>query len=133
MTKSQMKGYKKCQLAVPWQIYLIERNLILLGHVHRMEIDPLRRQLLYSQLKEGKRNQGRPRLRFKNVAKRNFKWRVPGEPWKITELRGEVRPNQMTDIIHPLNDHNSKTHLFRHPNIRSSFPTRDVSANEFYV
>ena len=54
---------------------LIERNLRWVGHVLRMDNDRLPRQLLYSQLKEGKRNQGRPRLRFKDVAKRNMKWR----------------------------------------------------------
>ena len=54
---------------------LIERNLRWLGHVHRMDNDRLPKQLLYSQLKEGKRNQGRPRLRFKDVAKRNMNWR----------------------------------------------------------
>ena len=54
---------------------LIERNLRWLGHVHRMDDDRLPKQLLYSQLKEGKRNQGRPRLRFKDVAKRNMNWR----------------------------------------------------------
>ena len=55
---------------------LIEKNLRWLGHVHRMEHSRLPRQLLYSQLKEGKRNTGRPRLRLKDVAKRNMKWRA---------------------------------------------------------
>ena len=54
---------------------LIVRNLRWLGHVHRMDNDRLPQQLVYSQLKDGKRNQGRPRLRFKDVAKRNMKWR----------------------------------------------------------
>ena len=63
---------------------LIERNLRWLGHVHRMENDPLPKQLLYSQLKEGKRNQGRPRLRFKEEAKRNTKWRdINTSSWKM--------------------------------------------------
>jgi len=55
---------------------LIEKNLQWLGHVHRMEHSLLPRQLLYSQLKEGERNTGRPRLRLKDVAKRNIKWRA---------------------------------------------------------
>ena len=64
---------------------LIERNLRWVGHVHRMENDRLPRQLLYSQLKEGKRNQGRPRLRFKDVAKRNMKWReINLNSWQTT-------------------------------------------------
>ena len=41
----------------------------------RMENDRLPGQLLYYQLCEGKRNQGRPRLRFKDVVKRNMRYR----------------------------------------------------------
>lgn len=52
---------------------LIQMNLRWLGHVERMDHSRLPRQLLYSQLKEGKRNQGRPRLRFKDTVKRNLK------------------------------------------------------------
>ena len=54
---------------------LIEKNLRWLGHVHRMDRNRLPRQLLYSQLCNGKRNQGRPRLRFKDIVKRNIKCR----------------------------------------------------------
>ena len=54
---------------------LIERNLRWTGHVHRMESGRLPRQLLYSQLSRGARNRGRPRLRFKDVVKRNLKCR----------------------------------------------------------
>ena len=42
---------------------LIEKNLRWLGHVHRMENDRLPQQMLYSELCEGIRNQGTPRLR----------------------------------------------------------------------
>ena len=64
---------------------LIEKNLRWLGHVHRMDADRLPRQQLYSQLCEGKRNQGRPRLRFKDVIKRNMKYRkIDIETWQIT-------------------------------------------------
>ena len=52
---------------------LIEMSLRWVDHVHRMDNDRLSRQLQYSQLKEGKINQGRPRLRFKDVAKSNMK------------------------------------------------------------
>ena len=44
----------------------------LAGHLHRMD-NPT--QLLYSQLCLRMRNQGTPRLRFKDVAKRNMKRR----------------------------------------------------------
>jgi hypothetical protein len=54
---------------------LITKNLRWLGHVQRMDEDRLPRRLLYSQLCSGKRNQGRPRLRYKDVVKRNMKWK----------------------------------------------------------
>ena len=48
-------------------------NLKWLGHVERMDHQRFPRQLLHSQLCKGKRNQGRPRLRFKDTVKRNLK------------------------------------------------------------
>ncbi|XP_068734901.1 uncharacterized protein [Montipora capricornis] len=51
---------------------LIQMNLRWLGHVDRMDHQRLPRKLLNSQLCEGKRNQGRPRLRFKDPVKRNL-------------------------------------------------------------
>ena len=53
---------------------LIQMNLRWLGHVERMDHQRLPRQLLYSQLRQGKCNLGRPRLRFKDTAKKK-----PGE------------------------------------------------------
>ena len=52
---------------------LIQTNLRWLRHVERMDHQRLPRQLLYSQSCEGKCNQGRPRLRFKDTVKRNLK------------------------------------------------------------
>lgn len=77
---------------------LIQNNLRWLGHVHRMRNDRLPRQLLYSQLCEGKRNIGRPRLRFKDVAKRNMKWRnINPNQWQQmasnrSAWRGSIKP-----------------------------------------
>jgi hypothetical protein len=72
---------------------LIEKNLRWLGHVHRMDEGRLPRQLMYSQLKKGNRNQGRPRLRFKDVAKRNMKARqIDTRRWKpLAQDREEWR------------------------------------------
>ena len=42
--------------------------------MYRMSEDHLPRQITYSQLLVGQRNQGRPRVRFKDAAKRNMKW-----------------------------------------------------------
>jgi len=64
---------------------LIEKGLRWIGHVHRMDSGRLPKQLLYSQLCEGKRNNGRPKLRFKDVAKRNMKWReIDLNSWQRT-------------------------------------------------
>ncbi|XP_068673013.1 uncharacterized protein [Montipora foliosa] len=64
---------------------LAEKNLRWLGDVHRMDHDRLPRQLLYSQPCSGKRNQGRPRLKFKDVAKRNMQVRkIPVNSWQTT-------------------------------------------------
>ena len=57
----------------PMADILIQMNLRWLGHVESMDFARLPRQLLYSQLSDGKRNQGRPRLRFKDIVKRNLK------------------------------------------------------------
>ena len=54
---------------------VIRKNLRWTGHVLRMEPGRLPKQILYSQLTEGKRKKGRPRLRFKDTIKRNLKWR----------------------------------------------------------
>ena len=63
---------------------LIQMNLRWLGHVERMDHQRLPRQLLYSQLCEDKRNQGRPRLRFKDTVKRNLeKLEIDRSSWQL--------------------------------------------------
>ena len=52
---------------------LMYRNLRWAGHVARLENDRLPKLILYSQLKDGTRNVGRPKLRFKGTVKRNLK------------------------------------------------------------
>ena len=51
---------------------LIQMNLRWLGHVERMDHQSLPRQILYSQLCQGKCNLARPRLTFKATVKRNL-------------------------------------------------------------
>jgi len=53
--------------------YSFKKNLRWAGHVHRMDNSRLPKQILYSQMKEGTRGVGRPRLRFKDTVKRNLK------------------------------------------------------------
>jgi hypothetical protein len=62
---------------------LIQRNLRWVGHVNRMENNRLPKQILYSQLKDGSRGIGRPRLRFKDTLKRNLKDKnIPVGSWQ---------------------------------------------------
>ncbi|XP_063586343.1 uncharacterized protein LOC134763723 [Penaeus indicus] len=55
------------------QTLLRQKRLRWLGHVHRMDENRIPRALLYSELASGKRNVGRPRLRFVDVCKRDMK------------------------------------------------------------
>ena len=56
----------------PMTDILIQMNLRWLGHVERMDFARLARQLLFSKLHDGKRNQGWTRSRFKDIVKRNL-------------------------------------------------------------
>jgi hypothetical protein len=53
---------------------LLKAQLRWSGHEVRMDDNRIPRQLMYSELKEGSRNQGRPRLRYKDTLKNNIKW-----------------------------------------------------------
>ena len=53
---------------------LCERRLRWLGHVKRMDPGRKPKDLLYCELVEGSRHAGRPKLRFKDVCKRDMKW-----------------------------------------------------------
>ena len=66
---------------------LITKGLRWIGHVHRMGRERLPRHLPYWQLEMEQRNQGRPRLRFKDVTKRNMKWRdIKTQDWQSKAL-----------------------------------------------
>ena len=52
---------------------LRQRRLRWLGHVHRMEDGRIPKDLLYGELTSGKRNIGRPKLRYSDVVKRDMK------------------------------------------------------------
>ena len=52
---------------------LCERQLCWLGHVKRMDPGRIPKDLLYGELAEGSRHAGRPKLRFKDVCKRDMK------------------------------------------------------------
>ena len=52
---------------------LKQRRMRWLGHVVRMEDDRIPRDILYGELVQGKRPIGRPKLRFKDICKRDLK------------------------------------------------------------
>ena len=61
---------------------LIHRNLRWAGHLIRLDNTQLPKQILYSQLKEGHRSIGRPKLHFKDTIKRNLAWKgIPPGSW----------------------------------------------------
>ena len=65
---------------------LIQMNLRWLSHVERRDFARLPRQLLYSQLHDGKRNQGRTRPRFKDIVKRNLEQKnILVDTWRERE------------------------------------------------
>ena len=69
---SNVKVLKKSGMSSLYET-LIQRNLRWAGHVNRLPNTRIPKQVLYSQLVEGSRGIGRPRLRFKDTIKRNLK------------------------------------------------------------
>ena len=84
---------------------LIQRNLRWAGHVHRMDNNRLPKQILYSQLRDGVRGIGRPRLRFKDTVKRNLKDKnIPVGSWQsISRNRCKWR-----DMVHKKSSSDTK-------------------------
>lgn len=72
---------------------LIQRNLRWAGHVARLENTRLPKQILFSQLTDGHRGRGRPKLRYKDTIKRNLKdLSIPTADWcKLAEDRDRWR------------------------------------------
>jgi len=68
---------------------LAQRRLRWLGHVRRMDDGRIPKDLLYGELANGARGIGRPRLRFKDVCKRDLKaFQIPSTSWeRIAEDR----------------------------------------------
>ena len=55
------------------QSQLCKRRLRWIGHVRRMKDGRIPKDILFGQLKQGRRRQGRPHLRYKDVVKRDLK------------------------------------------------------------
>lgn len=69
---SDMKILQKTNMPSLYNI-LIQRNLRWAGHINRLDNTRIPKQVLYSQLAEGSRGIGRPKLRFKDTIRRNLK------------------------------------------------------------
>ena len=54
---------------------LLKAQLRWVGHVIRMEEFRMPRRLMFGELQLAKRNQGRPKLRYKDTVKANLQWR----------------------------------------------------------
>lgn len=62
---------------------LRQRRLRWLGHVHRMEDGRIPKDILYGELASGRRNIGRPQLRYKDVCKRDMRaLNIDTESWE---------------------------------------------------
>ena len=87
---------------------LIRKNLRRTGHLLRMPTDRLPRQILYSQLPDGQRLRGRPRLRHKDSIKRNLKKRdIDTNSWKsvkpciiilLSSMNGQTPGNEQCTV-----------------------------------
>ena len=53
---------------------IIKAQLGWVGHVIRMEECRIPKRLMYGELQAGKRNQGRPKLLYKDTVKANLQW-----------------------------------------------------------
>lgn len=72
---------------------LRQRTLRWTGHVCRLNDNRLPKQILFSQLKEGSRSRGRPKLRYKGTVKRSLKdLDIPTNGWQtLTRNRASWR------------------------------------------
>ncbi len=66
---SRAEPYRTMQ----WKSAISEKRLRWLGHVRRMGPGRIPRDLLYGELAEGSRLIGRPRLRYKDICKKDMK------------------------------------------------------------
>ena len=53
--------------------HLMKRRLRWIGHVSRMQDGRIPKDVMFGQLKEGKRRRGRPKLRYKDTLKATMK------------------------------------------------------------
>ena len=76
---------------------LTQRRLRWLGHVRRMPCGRLPKDILYGELAIGRRDLGRPKLRFKDVVKRDLWTARLDEEWESMALQ---RPQWRKAVTH---------------------------------
>ena len=76
---------------------LTQRRLRWLGHVRRMPCGHLPKDILYGELATGRRDLGRPKLRFKDVVKRDLRTARLDEEWESMALQ---RPQWRKAVTH---------------------------------
>ncbi|KAI8517538.1 hypothetical protein Bbelb_035550 [Branchiostoma belcheri] len=88
---SNLDILKRCGTTSLYPV-LKQRRLRWLGHVSRMDHSRLPHQVLYGQLADGKRDRGRPKLRFVDVCRRDLKLFNIGTDWEdIAQVRNTWR------------------------------------------
>ena len=72
-----------------------------MGHVSRMEDRRIPKDILYGELASGKRNSGRPLLRFKDACKRDMKaLDINMETWEdLASKRSDWRSTLRTQLL----------------------------------
>ena len=82
--------------STPLSSILKQRRLRWLGHVHRVPIDRLPKQIMYGELTGGKRPVGGPKLRYKDDIKRDLKdYVIDPMHWQTV---AEKRPTWRTSL-----------------------------------
>ena len=81
---------------------IMQTRLRWLGHVRRIEDSRIPKDLLYAELREGRREVGCPQLRFKDVVKRdvplNKEWTIVSRDRRMPQLTGQWSPEKL--VLH---------------------------------
>ena len=91
---------------------LCKRRLRWLGHVRRMDDTRIPKQFLYGELQQGTRARGRPKLRFKDLCKRNMtKCDIDHKSWDmLAENRAAWKSKVTTGVKKLEHDRNTALH-----------------------
>ena len=80
---------------------LSHRRLRWLGHVHRMELHRLPREILYGELRDGACRVGRPQLQFKDDCKRDMKGaQINADTWEALAKDRDTWRHKVKEGVH---------------------------------